>query len=131
MPVVEDNRILAALPEAERERLAARLEPIRHRVRDTVYEQGERVRSVVFPLSGVYSLVVVADNGRGPVEIATVGREGFVGLPVFLQATLTGAHMAFSQVEGDGAADGRRRLPRRRQRRAGAAHRRCSATRWR
>ncbi len=67
---------------------------------DTVYEQGKRVRSVVFPLSGVYSLVVVADNGRGPVEIATVGREGFVGLPVFLQATLTGAHMAFSQVEG-------------------------------
>ena len=70
-------------------------------MRESVYEQGERVRTVVFPLSGVFSLVVMADDGDAPVEIATVGHEGFVGLPVFLQATLTGAHIAFSQVEGD------------------------------
>jgi CRP-like cAMP-binding protein len=98
---VSRNRILAALPVAERERLLVRLEPCSHRVRETVYEQGERVHSVVFPVSGVFSLVALSD-GREPVEIATVGHEGFVGLPVFLQATLTGAHMAFSQVEGDG-----------------------------
>jgi CRP-like cAMP-binding protein len=95
---VPGNRILSVLPAAERERLLARLEPWRHHVRDAVYEQGERVQAVVFPLSGVFSLVV---DGREPVEIATVGHEGFVGLPVFLQATLTGAHMAFSQVEGE------------------------------
>jgi CRP-like cAMP-binding protein len=98
---VQRNRILAMLPAAEREHVAARLEPCRHAVRDPVYEQGERVRSVVFPLSGVFSLVVVSPDGERPVEVATVGREGFVGLPVFLQATLTGAHMAFSQVEGE------------------------------
>ncbi len=45
--------------------------------------------------------LVVASADAPPVEIATVGAEGFVGLPVFLQATLTGAHMAFSQVEGE------------------------------
>ena len=70
-------------------------------MRDTVYRQGERIESVVFPLSGVFSLVVESEDAP-PVEIATVGAEGFVGLPVFLQATLTGAHMAFSQVEGEG-----------------------------
>jgi CRP-like cAMP-binding protein len=94
------NRILMALPGDERAALEARLERCRHRVRDAVYSQGERIESVVFPLSGVFSLVAELDS-TPPVEIATVGREGFVGLPVFLQATLTGAHMAFSQVEGD------------------------------
>jgi CRP-like cAMP-binding protein len=90
------NRILDALPEGERTELLGRLEPCRHKVRDSVYRQGERIESVVFPVSGVFSLVVDSE-----VEIATVGREGFVGLPVFLRATLTGVHMAFSQIEGD------------------------------
>src|SRR4051794_35444861 len=94
------NRILMALPEDERQVLEQRLEPCRHRVRDAVYSQGARIESVVFPVSGVFSLVAES-NGAPAVEIATVGREGFVGLPVFLQATLTGAHMAFSQVEGE------------------------------
>jgi CRP-like cAMP-binding protein len=94
------NLILMALPDDERQALAGRLEPYRHHVRDTVYAQGERIESVVFPLTGVFSLISASDDAD-PVEIATVGREGFVGLPVFLQATLTGAHMAFSQVEGE------------------------------
>jgi CRP-like cAMP-binding protein len=94
------NRILSALPEEEQAAIMRRLEPSRHTVRDSVYRQGERIESVVFPLSGVFSLVAETDDAD-PVEIATVGHEGFVGLPVFLQATLTGAHMAFSQIEGD------------------------------
>ncbi|HET6551372.1 MAG TPA: Crp/Fnr family transcriptional regulator [Solirubrobacter sp.] len=94
------NQILMALPDDERQALAARLDPFRHHVRDTVYAQGERIESVVFPLTGVFSLVAETDDAS-PVEIATVGYEGLVGLPVFLQATLTGAHMAFSQVEGE------------------------------
>ena len=97
------NQILTGLPDAERAELEARLSLGRYVVRDTVYAQGERIATVVFPLSGVFSLVVMSDRDA-PVEIATVGREGFVGLPVFLQATLTGAHMAFAQVEGEGLA---------------------------
>jgi CRP-like cAMP-binding protein len=89
-----------ALPVDEREGMMRRLEPFTHRVHDPVYRQGERIESVVFPLTGVFSLVAVFD-GAPPVEVATVGSEGFVGLPVFLQATLTGAHMAFSQIEGE------------------------------
>jgi CRP-like cAMP-binding protein len=94
------NRILTTLPDDEREAMTRLLQPVRHRVRDSVYRQGERVESVLFPLTGVFSLVAEVD-GAPPVEVATVGREGFVGLPVFLQATLTGAHMAFSQIDGE------------------------------
>jgi CRP-like cAMP-binding protein len=68
--------------------------------RQSVYEQGETIDEVVFPLDGVFSLVTVMDDGRA-VEVATVGNEGFVGLPVFLQSTLTSAHRAFSQIAGD------------------------------
>ncbi len=89
-----------AVPADQRSAIEQRLEPFRHQVRESVYRQGERIESVVFPLSGVFSLVVESTDGP-PVEIATVGAEGFVGLPVFLQATLTGAHVAFSQVEGE------------------------------
>jgi CRP-like cAMP-binding protein len=94
------NRILAALPADERERLEPALRRFAHRPRDPVYRQGERIDAVVFPLSGVFSLVSELER-RPPVEIATVGSEGFVGLPVFLQASLTGAHMCFSQVPGE------------------------------
>jgi CRP-like cAMP-binding protein len=90
------NRIVEALPEVERTELLRRLEPCRHRVRDAVCRQGERIDSVVFPCTSVFSLDV--DDA---VEITTVGREGFVGLPVFLRATLTGVHTAFAQIEGE------------------------------
>jgi CRP-like cAMP-binding protein len=39
------------------------------------------------------------EDGRG-IEVATIGNEGMAGLPVFLQATLTSSHMAFSQIPG-------------------------------
>jgi CRP-like cAMP-binding protein len=95
------NRILAALPSDERARVEAACRRSPYTSRDLVYRQGERIEAVVFPLSGVFSLVAEVD-GRPPVEIATVGNEGFVGLPVFLQASLTGAHMCFAQVAGEG-----------------------------
>ena len=56
---------------------------------------------MVFPRVGVCSLLSVAPDGRA-VEVATIGNEGFVGLPVFLQATLTSSHRAIVQIAGDG-----------------------------
>jgi CRP-like cAMP-binding protein len=94
------NRLLAALPADELTHLQPHLQPRRFESRDPVYEAGEPVPWVIFPLNGVFSLVSTLPDER-PVEIATVGREGFVGLPVFLRATLTSAHRAFAQVPGD------------------------------
>jgi CRP-like cAMP-binding protein len=36
------------------------------------------------------------------VEVATIGNEGFVGLPVFLQASLMSAHRTIVQIAGEG-----------------------------
>ena len=79
-PIVGDgvNRILAALPPDERVALERRLRPVRHEVRDTVYVQGERIPTVVFPLSGVFSLVVEA-GGAAPVEMRPWAGRGSSG----------------------------------------------------
>jgi CRP-like cAMP-binding protein len=64
-----------------------------------VYRENEPIEHVYFPVTGVLSLVSQMHDGRG-VEVATIGKEGMAGLPVFLQASLTSAHMAFSQIPG-------------------------------
>lgn len=93
------NRLLAMVSQDERERLAPRFELVALELRQTLYEEGEPIDHVYFPVSGVLSLVSQMHDGRG-VEIATIGNEGMAGLPVFLQATLTSSHMAFAQIPG-------------------------------
>jgi CRP-like cAMP-binding protein len=106
--LMRSNRLLAAAPRRTREALAAigTCEPLL--LRQTVFEPDRRIEHVVFPRFGVCSLLSVAPDGRS-VEVATIGNEGFVGLPVFLQATLMSAHRAIVQIPGDaivvGAAD--------------------------
>ncbi len=87
------------VPEKERDLLAPAFELIDMELKQTVYEEDKPVEHVYFPISGVLSLVSGMDDGRG-IEVATIGNEGMAGLPVFLQATLTSSHRAFSQVPG-------------------------------
>jgi len=105
MPVEEEllasNRLLAAVEPPLRGRLAELGEPHPLEFQQTLFEQGAPIERVTFPFVGVCSLVSVMDDDR-VVEVATVGNEGFVGLPVFLQATLTSAHRAFVQIRGEG-----------------------------
>jgi CRP-like cAMP-binding protein len=77
------NHILAALPAADFRRLRPHLTTIPIRVRQVLYAHGERIRWVYFPNGGVLSITTALSNGR-PVEVATVGDEGMVGLPAFL-----------------------------------------------
>jgi len=53
---------------------------------------------VYFPTSGVCSIVSIADNGK-LVEMATIGNEGMIGLPVFLGLDFSPIR-ALSQVSG-------------------------------
>lgn len=76
------NRLIAALPVADRKRLLKAVEPLSITARQPLYEAGERIKFVYFPLSGVHSIVVTV-HGR-IVEIATVGNEGMLGIPAFL-----------------------------------------------
>lgn len=95
------NAILAALPSPEFDRLRPSLEVIDAGLRDQVYEPGQQISHLYFPLSSVYSLVGVVD-GEAVVEVATIGREGMVGLPVFLGQT-SSPHAAFCQIPGPAA----------------------------
>jgi CRP-like cAMP-binding protein len=94
------NQLLAMVPEDERERLAEDFELVPLELRQTIYREDAPIEHVYFPVSGVLSLVSRMEDGRG-IEVATIGNEGMAGLPVFLQATYTSAHMAFAQVPGE------------------------------
>jgi CRP-like cAMP-binding protein len=93
------NRLIAALPAADRKRLLKAVEPVSTTVRQPLYEAGERIKFVYFPLSGVHSIVITLPHGR-IVEIATVGNEGMLGIPVFLGAWSTSGKV-FCHVPGD------------------------------
>jgi CRP-like cAMP-binding protein len=95
------NAILAALPEPEFERLRAHLQPTDAQVRDQVYQPDKPIDHLFFPISAVFSLVGTADDNV-LVEVATIGREGMVGLPVFLGRP-TSPHASFCQVPGRAA----------------------------
>lgn len=102
---VEDlrrNAILAKLPESEFTRLRDRLELTDAKLRQQVYEPRGVITEVYFPLSSVFSLVALADDDRARVEVATVGVEGMVGLPLFLGA-VTSPLAAFCQIPGPAA----------------------------
>jgi len=72
------NRLLAALPAKEYERLLAGLEPIKLTYGEVLYEPGERMRHVYFPSDCLVSLLTVVEGHRA-LEVGLVGREGMVG----------------------------------------------------
>jgi CRP-like cAMP-binding protein len=95
---LSSNRILAALSRKEYERLSIRLDSVALTLKQVLYEAGEPIPYIYFPENGVVSLVSVMDDGSA-VEVATIGNEGMVGLPVFLGAVSTSGR-AFSQIPG-------------------------------
>jgi CRP-like cAMP-binding protein len=77
--VSSDNKLLAALPRTQFDRLAPHLlsEALVQGV--VLREPGEKFDQVYFPHGGMLSLLVVMRNEEKAVETATVGREGVVG----------------------------------------------------
>ena len=92
-----ENRLLASLPPGERERLLPRMTEVFLKVKTVLFEPGQPIDAVYFPLDGVISLVTPLEDGD-IVEVATVGNEGLVGVPVVLGGSL--AVRAISQVAG-------------------------------
>jgi CRP-like cAMP-binding protein len=90
---------LDLLPVGEYDRLRPDLETVPVGVKHVVYEANEPIPHVYFPTGAVISLVAPMADGA-TVELATVGREGMVGLPVFLGAD-TMPCRASGQVPGD------------------------------
>ncbi len=97
--VLGENRLLAALPRTEYDRLRPHLEKVSLPLRDILYEANGPIPHVFFPLDGVVSLVIIMDGGFS-LEVGIIGNEGMVGTPVFL-GSQSSPTRAISQVPGD------------------------------
>jgi CRP-like cAMP-binding protein len=86
--IPETNGLLAVLPAAERERLYPHLEPVAMALGDVVYESGSRQDYVYFPTTSIVSLLYVMADGSS-AEIAVVGKEGMVGVALFMGGETT------------------------------------------
>ena len=91
MPIAHhptQNHLLAALPTAEFERLSARMELVPMRLGDAIYEPGRQLEHAYFPVTSIVSLLYVTRSGASS-EIAGVGPEGIVGMPLFMGGNTT------------------------------------------
>jgi CRP-like cAMP-binding protein len=87
-PSLELNRILHALPAAERERLYSHLQLVPMALGEVIYESGARLRHIYFPTDSIISLLYVLKDGES-AEIAVVGNEGAVGVSLFMGGETT------------------------------------------
>jgi CRP-like cAMP-binding protein len=66
--------------------------------RQEMFEAGDVIDTVYFPLTGMASLVIVLESGT-TVEALTVGCEGFIGIPL-INGVMTARYKGICQVEG-------------------------------
>ena len=102
-PITDDpklNQLLATLPDAEWLRWKPQLERVKLELGQVLYEAGGLQSHVYFPTTAIVSLLYVLENGAS-AEIAVVGREGLVGVSLFMggQSTTT---RAVVQSAGEG-----------------------------
>jgi CRP-like cAMP-binding protein len=93
------NRLLSALSAADYKRLVPHLELVHLEMKHVAYEPEQPIEYAYFPLTGLASMVTVMQGGKA-IEVATIGNEGMVGLPLFLGVDRT-AGQAYTQVPGD------------------------------
>jgi CRP-like cAMP-binding protein len=94
------NRLLAALPRKDYDRLVRHLRMTTVTTGGTLQGHRARIKDVYFPNGGVYSVTNEMHDGA-LVEVATVGREGMLGIGVFF-GDRAGIGRTFQQVP-DGA----------------------------
>jgi CRP-like cAMP-binding protein len=93
------NRLLARLPPEEYLRLLPHLQLVSLALKHVLYEARSPIDYAYFPNRGVVSALAVMEDGRA-IEVATIGDEGMVGLPVLVGAKTTANRMVV-QVPGE------------------------------
>jgi CRP-like cAMP-binding protein len=76
------NRLLAALPDDDFDRIRPHLKTVPLDVKAVLLKRGAPIRHVFFPNGGVCSVTAMMTNGAA-VEVATVGDEGLIGIAAF------------------------------------------------
>jgi CRP-like cAMP-binding protein len=84
----QDNHLLAALPSAARERIYPHLQLVEMPLGKVLYEPGDLLRHVYFPIDCIVSLWYVMESGAS-AEISVVGNEGLIGIALFMGGETT------------------------------------------
>lgn len=92
------NRILAALPAEEYERLLPHLKPVTLEYKQVLYEPHKSIRYDYFPEDSVISMVTTLID-KAVVEVGLAGYEGMVCVATFLGANST-PHQGIVQGQG-------------------------------
>jgi CRP-like cAMP-binding protein len=82
------NRLLAALTNGDRERIYPLLTLVPMTVGGVIYEAGEVLRYAYFPTDCIVEMMYITTDGSS-AEIALVGNEGIVGIPLFMGGETT------------------------------------------
>jgi CRP-like cAMP-binding protein len=83
IPKPQQNHLIAALPANVQERLLPNLELVALPLGKVLYESGDTLRHVYFPVDCIVSLLYVMENGDS-AEISVVGKEGIIGIALFM-----------------------------------------------
>lgn len=94
------NRLLAALPESDRQRWSLLLELVDMPFGQVLYESGRSLNHVYFPTTSIVSLLNLTADGAC-AEVATVGNDGVVGVPILMGGMSTNGR-AVVQSGGQG-----------------------------
>lgn len=92
------NRLLAALPEEDFGRLSPALEFVELSLGEILYDSGDEMTYLYFPVTSIASLIYTTENGS-TAEMGMVGRCGIVGVSTFLGGKTT-ANQAVVQIAG-------------------------------
>lgn len=77
------NRLLASLPTEEYKHLLPKLERVVFSLGQNIYEPGESLEYIYFPISLVVSLLYTMEDGS-TAETGLIGNDGAVGIALFL-----------------------------------------------
>ena len=94
------NCVLASIPVKTYQRLRAHLEPVNLAFGKILYEPGDTIRHVYFPVNCLVSLLTAVDKRR-TLEVGMVGNEGMAGMPLVLGVDVSGGR---ALVQGGGNA---------------------------
>ena len=97
----ERNLLLSRLPESSYASLVPHLEPISVSARQVAWRPESRIHAVYFPRSAVFSLLTPLQR-HSPVESATVGCDGMIGVHVLLGVAASHS-LAVVQIDGEAA----------------------------
>jgi hypothetical protein len=82
------NSILATLLNSEYKRLLPKLEHVELKRGEIVYRAGHAIEAVYFPDEAVIAMIDTTHDNR-TVEVGIIGREGIVGINIFLGGIVT------------------------------------------